>query len=218
MPADAVYGFALVAIAAWIGLFYVVISRPSGSVSKSRPRRWSPTSRPRQSRPVSRPRWDYPAASPLDKILAPDLSDPGQQLNVVMAASFERRTLLSSREYKVFKIIEADIAAAHRGYRVFAQTSLGEILASPSKEAFLSINSKRVDILIVDPDSWPVLAVEYQGSGHYQGTAAARDAVKKEALRKAGVRYVEVSENDDPAQIRARVRHELGWENRPDPS
>jgi Protein of unknown function (DUF2726) len=105
-----------------------------------------------------------------------------------------------------------------RGYRIFAQTSLGEILRSPDEEAFRSINSKRVDILIVDPDSWPVLAVEYQGSGHYQGTAAARDAVKKEALRKAGVRYVEVSENDDPAQIRARVRHELGWEDRPNPS
>jgi len=145
-------------------------------------------------------------------MLAPDLSDPGHQLNLVMAASFERRTLLSSREYKVFKIIEADIAAAHRGYRVFAQTSLGEILASPSKDAFLSINSKRVDILIIDPRGWPELAVEYQGSGHYQGTAAARDAVKKEALRKAGVRYLEVSESDSPTEIRSRVRQQLGWE------
>ena len=36
-------------------------------------------------------------------------------------------------------------------------------------------------------------AIEYQGHGHYQGTAAARDAVKKEALRKAGVRYIEVT-------------------------
>jgi hypothetical protein len=31
------------------------------------------------------------------------------------------------------------------------------------------------------------------GGGHYQGAAAARDAVKKEALRKAGVRYIEVT-------------------------
>jgi Protein of unknown function (DUF2726) len=35
-------------------------------------------------------------------------------------------------------------------------------------------------------------SIEYQGSGHHQGTAAARDAVKKEALRKAGIGYHEV--------------------------
>jgi len=31
-----------------------------------------------------------------------------------------------------------------------------------------------------------------EGTGHHQGTAAARDAVKKEALRKAGIGYHEV--------------------------
>ena len=35
-------------------------------------------------------------------------------------------------------------------------------------------------------------AIEYQGSGHHQGTTAARDAVKKEALRKTGIGYHEV--------------------------
>jgi hypothetical protein len=39
----------------------------------------------------------------------------------------------------------------------------------------------------------PIAAIEYQGHGHYRGTAAARDAVKKEALRKAGVRYIELT-------------------------
>jgi Protein of unknown function (DUF2726) len=205
MPGDAVYGFALIAVASWIALIYVVICRPGRSLSSSRPRQIYRT--PRQFR-----------GAPVEREAVPDRTDAGQQLNAVMAASFERRKLLNVSEHKVFKIVERDIWSARRGYRIFAQTSLGEILRSPDEEAFRSINSKRVDILIVDPDSWPVLAVEYQGSGHYQGTAAARDAVKKEALRKAGVRYVEVSENDDPAQIRARVRHELGWEDRPNPS
>jgi hypothetical protein len=200
MPGDAVYGFAFIAIAAWVGLFYVVIYRTNGSLRTSRPRQYFRT--------PFRP----------NKALGSHLTDPGQQLNAVMGAPFEKRKLLNPSEHKVFKIVERDIWSARRGYRIFAQTSLGEILRSPDQEAFRSINSKRVDILIVDPDSWPILAVEYQGSGHYQGTAAARDAVKKEALRKAGVRYVEVSENDDPAQIRARVRHELGWEDRPNPS
>ncbi|MEP7348782.1 MAG: hypothetical protein ABI668_02385 [Sphingorhabdus sp.] len=40
----------------------------------------------------------------------------------------------------------------------------------------------------MDPDARVVHAIEYQGSGHHQGTAAARDAVKKEALRGSGHR------------------------------
>jgi hypothetical protein len=142
----------------------------------------------------------------------PDLKDVGQQqLDAVMAASFKKRRLLNSSEYHVFQIIEADIAAARRGHRVFAQTSLGEVLASPNNDAFRSINSKRVDILIVDWGGWPVLAVEYQGPGHYQGTWEARDAMKKEALCKAGVGYVEIFPSDSAEQIRARVREQLGW-------
>lgn len=137
--------------------------------------------------------------------------DAGQQLHAVMASSFEKRRLLSPTEYRVFKVIEDDVASAGKGHRVFAQTSLGEILASASEDAYRAINSKRVDVLIVDQAGWPVAAVEYQGSGHYQGTAAARDAIKKEALRRAGVRYVEISETDSPDQIRYRVREQLGW-------
>src|SRR5215471_16926325 len=55
---------------------------------------------------------------------------------------------------------------------------------------------------------WPLAAVEYQGNGHYRGTAAARDAVKKEALRKAGVRYIAVtpdSGTEDMAREIARI-------------
>jgi hypothetical protein len=143
----------------------------------------------------------------------PDLQDVGQQLRAVMGASFQKQRLLNGSEYRVFKIIEADIAAESRGYRVFAQTNLGEVLSSPNDDAFRSINSKRVDILIVDQGGWPVVAIEHQGAGHYQGTAAARDAIKKEALRKAGIRYVEVSETDTEEQIRLRVRENLGWRN-----
>jgi hypothetical protein len=86
----------------------------------------------------------------------------------------------------------------------------GKILTSNHHDAFQSINSKRVDILIVDKDAWPVLAVEFQGVGHYQGTAAARDAVKRETLRKAGVKYMEFSETDTEVQVRSRLRDHLG--------
>ncbi|MCC6949508.1 MAG: DUF2726 domain-containing protein [Bradyrhizobiaceae bacterium] len=135
-----------------------------------------------------------------------DLTDVGQQLHAVMAGSFNRQRVLSPSEYRVFQIVEDEVAAQRAGYRVFAQTSLGEILSSNDREAYSSINSKRVDILVIDSGGWPFLAVEFQGDGHYQGTAAARDAVKKEALRKAGVRYLEFGAADTPDQIKSRLR------------
>jgi Protein of unknown function (DUF2726) len=195
MLADNLYGFAVLAVIAWVILIYFVVGRPGRSLSSPRSRRFDRTP------------FRYEKASP------PDFKDVGQQLHAVMAGSFERRRLLNRSEYQAFKIIEADVAAARRGYRVFAQTSLGEVLRSPDENAFHSINSKRVDILIVDQGGWPVAAVEYQGDGHYQGTAAARDAVKKEALRKAGIRYVEITATDRSEQIRSRVREQLGWQD-----
>lgn len=139
------------------------------------------------------------------------LPDVGEQLHAVMEGTFKRRRVMNRAEYRVFKIIEDDVSAAGTGHRVFAQTSLGEVLQSADSNAFHSINAKRVDILIVDCAGWPVVAVEYQGGRHYQGTAAARDAIKKEALRKAGVRYVEIVPDDSDDQIRFRVREQLGW-------
>jgi hypothetical protein len=82
-----------------------------------------------------------------------------------------------------------------------AQVSLGEVLSSPDDRAYKAINSKRVDILIISSSGLPMAAIEYQGDGHYQGSAAARDAVKKEALRKAGVRYIEVMDEHSNEDI-----------------
>ena len=49
-------------------------------------------------------------------------------------------------------------------------------------------------------------ASEYQGTGHHQGTAAARDAAKKEALRKAGIGYHEVvAGHTTPGELRVLV-------------
>ena len=49
--------------------------------------------------------------------------------------------------------------------------------------------------------------MEYQGGGHYQSTAAARDAVKKEALRRAGVPTIEVvGGTHGPDDLRRELR------------
>jgi hypothetical protein len=215
-----VYDTALIiVIVAWVIFIYLVIARRNVSSSDSGPRRFyrTPLRFEERASPANGPLRRGPRFRPLrfEEELIPDLTDVGQQLHAVMAASFQRRRLLSTSEYRAFKTIEDDMARARRGYRVFAQTSLGEVLTSPDENAFRSINSKRVDILIVDAGCWPVVTVEYQGAGHYQGTAAARDAIKKEALRKAGVRHVEVSESDSDEQIRSRVREQLRRQSPP---
>lgn len=141
--------------------------------------------------------------------------DGADQLRAVRAGRFEKQRLLNAGEHRVFKIIEDCVASHRRGYRVFAQANLGEILDSRDEQAFRAINSKRVDILIVDQGSWPLLAVEFQGGGHYQGTAAFRDAVKKAALTKAGVGYVEVFPSDTAEEIELLIQKRLGWNPRP---
>ena len=62
------------------------------------------------------------------------------------------------------------------------------------------------NLLLVDDDCQPRHAIEYQGTAHHQTTAAARDAVKKEALRRAGIGYHEVvAGHTTPSDLRRLV-------------
>jgi hypothetical protein len=128
------------------------------------------------------------------------------QLRVVMAARFTARPLLSKPERRLLAHLDRALAEEAPGWRAMGQVSLGEILSSEDESAYFAINSKRVDLLIVDTDCRPLHVIEFQGTGHYQGTAAARDAVKKEALRRAGIGYVEIVSGDTPAELRSMVR------------
>ncbi len=140
--------------------------------------------------------------------------DAAEQLRVVMAADFQRRRLMSPDEARVFKAAETAVKNLDLTWRVMAQVSLGEVLASADKRAYAAINSKRVDILLISSAGEPVAAIEYQGSGHYLGTAAARDAVKREALRRAGVAYVEVTPSHDLAEHLVREIGRIAGEKR----
>jgi hypothetical protein len=132
--------------------------------------------------------------------------DASEQLRAVMAAQFKPRVILNRKESRVFTAVERTIDDLGMDWRLMAQVSLGEILWSDDKPAYWAINSKRVDMLIVDIKGMPLHAIEYQGSGHHVGgEAAARDAVKKEALRRAGVGYIEVSEGDTAAELRLKL-------------
>ena len=141
---------------------------------------------------------------PFKREAAP-VTDAAEQLRLVMGARFEKRSILSRSEAYVLYAAENAIKTADLQWRVMAQVSLGEVLSSPDERAYSAINSKRVDLLIVSRNGDPIAAIEYQGHGHYQGTAAARDAVKKEALRKAGVRYIEVTPESGPEDVAREI-------------
>ena len=159
-------------------------------------------------RPPASP-WSPKPNAPPAKV--PDAAD---QLRTVMTADFTAQPLLNQSEARLFRAMDKMvIELAPPGWQVMAQVSLGEILNCADKAAYGCINSKRVDLLIVDAECRPVYAIEYQGNGHYLGAhaTAARDAVKKEALRRAGIGYEEVvGGHHTPAELRRVVEKVVG--------
>lgn len=123
-----------------------------------------------------------------------------------MAADFKSRALLNRPESQVFKALDAAVVARNPVWQVMAQVSLGEFLSSPNPRAYAAVNSKRVDFALMDSECCVRHVLEYQGSGHHQGSAAARDAVKKEALRKAGIGYHEiVAGHTTPSELKRLI-------------
>src|SRR5712671_5257784 len=70
------------------------------------------------------------------------VTDPAEQLRLVMGARFEKRRLLSRSEAHVLYAAERAINTADLKWRVMAQVSLGEVLSSPDAWAYSAINSK----------------------------------------------------------------------------
>lgn len=187
-----------------------------------RRRRWFGGGKPRArwrargSRPAPVPRLAVvPAAPPGAGARG---LDHAEQAAAVAAVAFERRALLNREEAPLFDLVERLLADEAPGWRVMAQVSLGEIVA-PRRDggtaeararAFAAVNAKRVDLAVFDPALRLALAIEYQGSGHYQGDAVLRDAIKREALRRAGVPLLEVEHGYRAEAVRATLRARLG--------
>lgn len=77
-----------------------------------------------------------------------DVSDVNVQLALVSAVAFERQPLLNKGEFRVLLVLEEVVRGLRGGYRVMAQTSLGEVLrprfggnAEDAELAYRSINS-----------------------------------------------------------------------------
>ena len=147
---------------------------------------------------------------------ANEVADPIKQLGFVSEVEFVPRALVNKSEFKVLLLLEEAVRERGAGHRVMAQTCYGEFLkpkdrsaGSDTNLAYRSINSKRADFVIIDAAGFPVAVVEYQGHGHYRGTAAQRDAVKREALRSAGITLIEVMADYTPSALLSELRLQL---------
>ena len=96
------------------------------------------------------------------------------------------------------------------------QVSLGQIIGTEragepeSEAAYRAINSKRCDLLLADRSGNPVAVLEFQGSGHdIGGTAKRRDEIKRIALERAGVRFIEIADGTTPDAIQRTIRELL---------
>ncbi len=183
MPPEAI---ALLLVGALIGMAFERF-RSKGRRYSWRGRKQWPSDGKRNGADVARGPW--PATT---DVSAPKQTDPADQLRIVMAANFTIQPLLNKSEARVFKELDRLVISCNPAWQVMAQVSLGEVLRSNDATAYSCINSKRVDLLLMDENCRPRHAIEYQGGAHHQGAAAARDAVKKEALRRAGIGYHEV--------------------------
>ncbi len=135
---------------------------------------------------------------------------------------FRKRRVMGRGELDVFhaalSVVRQPLPGGPYPFHVFPQVSLGQIIgADPDQDtradqahadqAHRAINSKRCDLLITDRAGNPVAVVEYQGAGHdLGGTAERRDAIKRTALERAGVRVVEIAADADGAEMRRIIQ------------
>ncbi len=77
------------------------------------------------------------------------------------------------------------------------------MLQSGNADGYHTINAKRIDLLIVDANLTPVVAIEVQGLGHYQANASIRDAIKRTGLENAGMIYLEVTGQENRSALMA---------------
>ena len=114
------------------------------------------------------------------------------QLRTVMGANFTVQPILNKGEARVFKELDRAVIARNPAWQVMAQVSLGEVLRCKDAEAYSCINSKRVDLLLMDEECRPRHAIRVSGRCSSSRPAAATRRGQEGGSTRAGVGYHEV--------------------------
>ncbi|MBC7521691.1 MAG: DUF2726 domain-containing protein [Sandarakinorhabdus sp.] len=137
-----------------------------------------------------------------NRLLALAKSSAIDGLRDVSDARFSPKRLLSDNEAIVLTEVETIIAGIGQAWRVLAQVSLDHIVESTSAEAGAAIDGQQAALVVITGDRTPIAVIEYQPLGQVRNEDAIRDAVKREALRRASVAYIEVRASDQPGDLR----------------
>jgi hypothetical protein len=167
----------------------------------------------------------WPAAPPAAPQKTPEQERAeflDRQLEAVIRqqVSFYRRRVMNRGEYDLFRaamgVTGQQLPGGAFPFYVFPQVSLGQIIGTQdpgkpeSDAAHRAINSKRCDLLLADRSGNPVAVLEFQGSGHdIGGIAKRRDEIKKIALERAGVRFIEIADGTASSEIQRTIRELL---------
>ena len=132
------------------------------------------------------------------------VADPSDPLDGLRGCTIRHRGRLMGREQGRVYAALLDWAVP-LGLRVSTEVSMSAIFtvshASRREQlrGFGKVRQKYVDFLILDAECRPLCGVEYHGTGHFQGDAAARDAIKRFAFARAGLPLIEMR-HDAPVE------------------
>ena len=162
----------------------------------------SPASQARSTTPS--PVQDTPAST--------DSSGKPDRLALLQRATVKARRPINPEAYKILLILEKVVAESAPRARVLAEVGLGAFLGTEKDggddddRAYWTFANMRADFLVIDGRGNPALVVEYQGTGHHlSNTTPERDMLKREALRKASVKLVEIGSDEAEDVVRVRL-------------
>jgi Protein of unknown function (DUF2726) len=149
--------------------------------------------------------------------------DPEEQLGKIQSNALKKRPIMNNKEKDVY---EAAKSIINQGEMVFTQITMGAIISSDSSyssDVYSAYGSKRIDILICKNDRMPLLAIEYNGSGHFgndKSKTEMRDKVKAAALEKARIPLLIIEDSDsnknkdDFRQEILFMLESIGWKSK----
>lgn len=132
------------------------------------------------------------------RLKRPKSTRPRPTQSALEKEGFHAKILCNRLEQSAFRILQRLVRERGHGEMVLAQVSMGEVMRNSDYRAFLTINSKRLDLLVISATFEPMLAVEIDGSGHFLNENSRKnDKIKTEALKSAGIALLRIDAPDD---------------------
>ncbi len=150
------------------------------------------------------------AAAPGTSVAKPQAFDSVTRLRLVSDTNFSLRRLLTEREAERLAEVEGILADLEVDWRVMPQVSLSDILAAEDETAWRALGGQRVAMVILAANQMSIAAIDFQPMGQVREEDAVLDAVRREALRRSGIEYIELRANDGSDMLRSTLAELAG--------